>query len=121
FASGYALGDPDLVVKMPEPFTVPADGRDIYRAFVVPLNNPDDCYVSAIEFKPGANSVVHHCILYLDNAGAARKLDEADPGPGYKSFGGPGFAPTGSLGGWAPGATPHFLPDGVGRFVRKNS
>ncbi|NIR37960.1 MAG: ascorbate-dependent monooxygenase, partial [Actinobacteria bacterium] len=31
------------------------------------------------------------------------------------SFGGVGFPPTGSLGGWAPGNTPLVLPDGVGR------
>jgi hypothetical protein len=120
-ADAWRLGTPDLVVKMPEPFTIPADGRDIYRAFVVPLNVPDDCYVAGIEFKPGANSVVHHCILYLDNTGIARSLDAADPAPGYNSFGGPGFVPTGSLGGWAPGATPALLPDGIGRLVRKNS
>ena len=121
FPDGYALGKPDMVATMPEPFTVPADGRDIYRAFVVPLNVPDDCYVAGIEFKAGAPTVVHHCILFLDNTGAARKLDEADPGPGYKSFGGPGFAATGSLGGWAPGAAPSLLPDGVGRVLHKGS
>src|SRR6185295_6615978 len=34
---------------------------------------------------------------------------------------GPGFSPTGSLGGWAPGAAPHLLPDGIGRVCRKGS
>jgi hypothetical protein len=121
YPAGYALGTPDIIATMPQPYTVPADGRDIYRAFVVPLNIPDDCYVAGIEFKPGAPTVVHHCILYLDNTGAARKLDEADPGPGYKSFGGPGFPATGSLGGWAPGAAPSLLPDGVGRVLLKGS
>jgi hypothetical protein len=121
FPSGYALGKPDMIATMAEPFTVPADGRDIYRAFVVPLNIPNDCYVAGIEFKPGAPTVVHHCILYLDTTGTARKLDAEDPAPGYKSFGGPGFTPTGSLGGWAPGAAPALLPDGVGRVLRKGS
>jgi peroxiredoxin len=121
FASDWALGTPDIVVKMPEAFTVPAGGKDIYRAFVAPINVPDDCYVAGIEFKPGAPTVVHHCILYLDTTGAARKLDEADPGPGYVSFGGPGFTPSGGLGGWAPGATPSLLPEGIGRVLRKGS
>ena len=42
FITGWQLGKPDLVVKMTEPFPVPADGRDIYRSFVVPLNLPKD-------------------------------------------------------------------------------
>ncbi len=103
FASDWALGTPDIVVKMPEAFTVPAGGKDIYRAFVAPINVPDDCYVAGIEFRPGAPTVVHHCLLYLDSTGAARKLDEADPAPGYVSFGGPGFTPSGGLGGWKRG------------------
>src|SRR4029078_1580018 len=78
-------------------------------------------YVAGIEFRPGAKTVVHHCLLFLDTTGAARKLDEEDSGPGYKSFGGPGFTPTGSLGGWAPGASYQLLPEGVGRFVAAGS
>ena len=57
----------------------------------------------------------------LDSTGAARAKDAADPGPGYASFGGPGILPTGGLGGWAPGAMPRLLPDGVGKFLRKGS
>jgi mono/diheme cytochrome c family protein len=120
FSSDWAHGTPDLVVKMPEPFTVPAAGRDQYRAFVVPLNLPAGSFVAGIEFHPGAKSVVHHCLLYLDSNGEARKLDEKDPAPGYETFGGVGFTPSGSLGGWAPGATPPLLPAGVARVVPGN-
>lgn len=121
FPSGWTNGEPDLVVTMPEAFTVPAGGRDLYRAFVVPLDLLQDVYVAGIEFRPGAKSVVHHCLLFLDTTGAARRLDEAEDGPGYTSFGGPGFAPTGGLGGWAPGVMPALLPEGVGRLVRGGS
>jgi thiol-disulfide isomerase/thioredoxin len=121
FNSGWTLGEPDLVVEMPEAYTVPASGRDVYRAFVAKIDVPADKMVAGFEFRPGAPTVVHHCLLYLDSSGAARKKDEADPAPGYKSFGGPGFLTTGSLGGWAPGAMPYLLPDGSGRFLAKNS
>jgi peroxiredoxin len=121
FASGWALGEPDLVIRMPEPFAVPASGRDVYRAFVAPIDVPPDSYVAAFEFRPDAASVVHHCIMYLDTIGRARQFDAADPEPGYVSFGGPGFAPTGALGGWAPGATPRRLPDGVGKPLPRGS
>lgn len=121
FKDGWQLGEPDLVLKMPEPFAVPATGRDVFQCFVLPTGVAEERTVAAVEFRPGNRRVVHHSLIFLDNTGQARKLDEKDPGPGYKSFGGIGFLPTGGLGGWAPGATPRRLPDGLGRLLRKNS
>lgn len=121
FRDGWQLGQPDLVVKMNEIYTVPAEGRDVYRCFVIPIGNAEDRYVSAVEFRPSNRKVVHHAIFYLDNSGMARKKDAEDPGLGYRSFGGPNIVPSGGLGGWAPGMTPHPLPDGVSRVIRKNS
>jgi mono/diheme cytochrome c family protein len=121
FKDGWQLGTPDLVVKMTEPYTVAAEGRDVFRCFVVPIGNTEDKYVSAVEYRPSNRKVVHHAIMFLDNTGAARKKDAAEPGPGYRSFGGAGIAPTGGLGGWAPGYTPYTLPDGISRVIRKNS
>lgn len=121
FASDWPLGKPDKVVEMAEPFDVPASGPDVYRAFVIPLDLPKDTYVAGVDFRPGAKSVLHHALFYLDGSGKARELDAADPGPGYASFGGPGFTPVGSLGGWAPGASPSLIADGTARFVPANS
>jgi hypothetical protein len=121
FPDGWQLGTPDLVLRVSEPFGVPAAGRDLYRCFVIPIPIESDRTVAAVEFRPGNRKVVHHALLYLDNTGAARKKDDADSGPGYASFGGPGIVPTGGLGGWAPGALPRLLPDGVGKFLRKGS
>jgi len=121
FVEGWQLGQPDLVLKMPESYTLHAEGRDVYQCFVIPMNNDEDKYVAAIEFRPGNRKAVHHALVFLDHTGTARKLDAADPDVGYRSFGGIGFTPSGGLGGWAPGAAPYRLPDGVGRPVRKNS
>lgn len=121
FQDGWQLGQPDLVIKMKDAYTVPAEGRDIYRCFVIPIDTAEDKYVSAVEFRPSNRKVVHHAIFYLDNTGAARKKDAEDAAPGYRSFGGPGFLPSGGLGGWAPGMTPRPLPDGIARVLRKNS
>jgi peroxiredoxin len=117
FSSDWHLGTPDKVVTMAEAFDVPARGRDVYRAFVLPLDLPPGTYVSGVEFRPGAKSVVHHALFYLDTTGTARELDAKDPGPGYHTFGGVGFQPSGSLGGWAPGAMPYLLEDGIAREV----
>src|SRR5207302_246138 len=53
--------------------------------------------------------------------GAARRLDAADPGPGYTAFGGVGFVPVSTLDGWGPGVTPNTLPDGIGMFLPQGS
>jgi len=121
FVDGWLLGEPDLVVKMPESFEVPADGRDVFRNFVIPLDLAEDKLVALAEFRPGNRRIVHHALFYLDSNGAARKKDGADPGPGYGSFGGPGFVPTGAIGGWAPGGNPLPLPDNMGRALKKGS
>ncbi|MEW4453215.1 redoxin domain-containing protein [Bremerella sp. JC817] len=119
FASDWALGEPDLVLEMPVDFTVPAGGPDIFQNFVIPYDVPENKLVATVEFKPGDASVVHHSLLFLDNSGRARKLDEKTPEPGYSTFGGPGFAPAGSIGGWSPGKMPRRLPDGLGRMMDK--
>ena len=122
FTDGWALGEPDLVVKMPEKYTLRAEGRDVFRVFVLPLNLPEDKYVTAVDYRPANRKIVHHALLFTDNRGQARKLDAEDPEPGYgRGGGGVGFAPTGGLGGWAPGVTARHLPDGVARLMHKGS
>ncbi len=122
-AGAWSMGrKPDLILTMPEAYKIPADGNDIYQCFVLPSGIADDRFVSAIEIRPGNPKVVHHCIVYLDNRHvASAKLDASDPGAGYRSFGGPGFLPTGVLGGWAPGAAPHDWPRGVADYMAGGS
>lgn len=121
FASGWQLGKPDLVVSMPEPFDVPADGPDLLRWFVLPLPLPPDMEVVGFEFRPGNPRVVHHSIAFLDISGIAQRRDDAEPGPGYTNFGGPGFPPVGYLGAWVPGAVPRKLGEGLAMLVPRRS
>ncbi|HET7711488.1 MAG TPA: ascorbate-dependent monooxygenase [Thermoanaerobaculia bacterium] len=116
FGSGWTLGAPDVVLSYPEAYTPPAQG-DMYRCFTIPTNLTSDQYVAGIDIRPGDRTLVHHVIAYIDTTGESVRLDENDPGPGYTSFGGPGFAIVNpdatTLGGWAPGYRPFVLPDGV--------
>ncbi|MEP7273916.1 MAG: cytochrome c [Acidobacteriota bacterium] len=143
FIDGWQLGKPDLVVKMGEPFPVPADGPDIYRNFALPLSLAEDKWIRAIEFRPAARSVVHHSLFFFEATGSARKLDEEDPKPGYsggmggisRGLGGFGSgggriaqdgaaktgATFGSLGGWAVGGQGKELPEGLAWFVPKGA
>ena len=123
YPDGWQLGKPDLVIKMPKAFTIPANGPDIVRNFVIPLPElKGSQMVTAIEFRPGNRKVVHHAICFLDSGGTARKLEGQDGAPGYEAHkGGLGFLPTGALGGFAPGQTPRHVPEGTGRFLAKGS
>lgn len=117
FTSGWRLGTPDLVLTMPQEFEVPASGPDIFRNFVIPSGLTDDKWVRAVEFRPSARTVVHHALFASVGSGAFAKIDGADGQPGFR-----GLAPVGAnaatagggpLGGWAVGATPRFLPEGL--------
>lgn len=115
FTEGWQLGKPDLIVRMPVPFNVPAEGRDVHQIFVMPSGLSETRTVAAMEFRPGNRRVVHHAIVLIDTTGTARSKDAATPEPGYPTFGGFGILPSGFLGGWAPGNFPHRLPAGMGR------
>jgi peroxiredoxin len=128
FAKGWRLGEPDLVIQPEKEFHLGADGEDVYRNFVVKTNFAEDRYISGVEVRPGNPSVVHHVIAYIDGIPtsggySSDKLDgrEHDGQPGFTSFGGPGFNPSGMLSGWAPGNDPTLLPDGVANLVQKGA
>jgi mono/diheme cytochrome c family protein len=120
FTEGWQLGKPDLILKMPEPFEVSAEGRDIYWNFVLPMNLAEGKWVRAIEFRPGARSVVHHSLFFLDTSGTARTFDERDPKPGYNG-GKRSNRQFESLGGWALGGEPTPLPPELAWHFPTNS
>jgi hypothetical protein len=102
-ADSWQLGKPDLVVDLPEPFTVPAEGTDVYQCFVVPMNLPADKFVRAAEFRPSNRRVVHHALLFTDASRIVRQQS-------YPCFGTIGLLPTQGLGGWSPGNAPIQMP-----------
>ena len=150
FADTWSLGKPDLVVKMPKAYHVPAEGRDIYRNFAVALNLDEDKWVKAIDFRPSAATVVHHTLFFLDPSGtmAKKELASGQVGStggmgaisklvaggkekkaggilgglgGLGGEGGPQSSGVGGLGGWAVGAQARALPDGLAYRLPKGA
>ncbi len=121
YTPGWTMGTPDLVAKPSVPYEVSAEGADEYRCFVIPTNYSDGRFVTDVEVRPGNRNVVHHVLIYVDTSGVARRKDGKDGKPGYASFGGPGFVPAGSLGGWAPGLQAQALPSGDGLWLPKGA
>jgi hypothetical protein len=62
---GWSIGKPDLVFKMAQPFTVPADGVVPYTYITIPTNLDRDIWIKAVELKPTDRRVVHHIISDL--------------------------------------------------------
>src|SRR5438093_2683796 len=119
FASGWMLGEPDLVVEMPAAYHVPADGPDIYRNIALPLGLPEDKWVTAIDMRPSARAVVHHVLYFADPNGRAHLKPPQGPEPGFSGMRAGGA--TVPLGGWALGAQPHHFPEGLALHVTKDS
>ncbi|HZV07114.1 MAG TPA: redoxin domain-containing protein [Gemmataceae bacterium] len=98
---------PDLVVVMPKPFTVPAEGTVPYQYFTVDPGFKEDKWVRASEAWPGNRAVVHHLVVVVER-------------PGTKPIGPQNF-PIDFLAGGAPGSPPMILPDGEAKFVPAGS
>jgi hypothetical protein len=131
FAAGWALGKPDLVVSLPSVIDVPADGPDLYRNSVLSVDLPEDKWISAIDFEPSARKVVHHALFFFMSSSQTVTVRDNDVLPGVgagaiavlgrgrrgQAGAGRGGAATGDLtaglGGWVPGMTPRFFPDGI--------
>ncbi len=109
--SGWALGEPDLVVSSGDVFQVPAEGGEIFRNLVLPANVDRPRWVRAIELRPGNPQVVHHATIRVDRTSASRLADARDTLPGFDDMFSRTEArpPGGFFLGWTPGrlATPY--------------
>jgi tetratricopeptide (TPR) repeat protein len=107
YQSGWQLGEPDLVLEAEQAFELAADGADIYRNFAIAAPSGAPRFIKAVELLPGSPSVVHHAVMRLDVTGEVRRLDAADPAPGWDGMVfGASTMPGGRFIGWTPGKTP---------------
>lgn len=117
--SGWHLGPPDLIVKFPRPFPVPATGADLWRNFVMPTNVKETKFVRGIELRPGNKRVVHHANIVVDNTQSLRRREAGDGLPGFPGMdviteARPGsFDPYSHFLFWKPGTVPEFEPDSL--------
>jgi peroxiredoxin len=142
FPEGWYFGQPDLVLTVPDDFTLAASGKDHFRVYVLPTGLTEDKFIRAIEVRPGNKRIVHHTLNYFDATGKAKSLEaeyqknhprkpgDVDAGPGYPVTMGLGFqaglqdlaqGKFGTLAGWAPGILPKELPQGTGYWLPKGA
>ncbi len=112
---------PDHILQLKEEYELSADGPDEYVWFVLPSNLLTNRLIKSVEFRPEPAENFHHMLAFVDTSDSARKMDMADPKPGYRRFGDPGFVPDATLGAWALGALPHSLPTGYAKAIKAHS
>ncbi len=65
----WQLGEPDLLIHLPEPVIVPAEAPDWWlNVETEPLDLAEDRYIRAVESRPslpGAEKVVHHAVTSM--------------------------------------------------------
>src|SRR5262249_30839333 len=83
FNEAWLMGQPDLVIEMPQPYTLPAGTTDLFRNFVIPIPITKTRYVKAVEFLPGDKKIFHHANILIDRTGGSRRRDEQDPEVGF--------------------------------------
>ena len=138
FAKGWAIGTPDLIVEMPQAFTVPAKGTVEYTWIVVPTGLTEDRWVETVEVRPSVREVVHHIVLYSKDKDS-KFMSMAQPGvpfnpPGRKGTPPPQkdegkgfwefqFNPVGVeiQGLYVPGGAPYTTKPGQARLLKAGS
>jgi len=104
FPDGWTIPGPDVVLSLPQPFTVPAQGTIEYQFIDVDPGFREDKWVRAAEVRPGNRKVVHHCTVFLKPPNSTEPVAQ------------------GALGsycfvGWTPGTGPIVLPDDMAKLV----
>ncbi len=108
WAEGWQMGTPDLVVKVPQPYTLAAEGKDVFHNLVVPIPISERKYVMGVEFQPGNRKVVHHALIKVDSTPVCRLRAAKQVPPGFDGMLVPETAqmPDGYFLSWAPGKVP---------------
>ncbi|MGA9719385.1 MAG: tetratricopeptide repeat protein, partial [Acidobacteriaceae bacterium] len=118
YNSGWQLGPPDLILTAPESFQVPADGQDLFRNFIYPVNVTRTRYIHAVEILPGNARVVHHANILIDRTAELRRQHPNDwragiPGMELEIGSGDRFDPDSHFLFWKPDTPAVVEPPGM--------
>ncbi len=130
--------DGDIVAQPAEAYLPNQRLTDDYHCFVVDPNITETRDVVGVRATPGNARIVHHMLMFeVRTAGLAalQRLDDAEPGPGYTCFGGPGVpvnyraGTNGDLAeldmqqvaAWVPGSVAGYMPEGTGIRLKPGS
>ncbi|MCB9935261.1 MAG: redoxin family protein [Planctomycetes bacterium] len=112
FTEGWKIGEPESVLQIPQPITVPAKGKVEYQYVKVKTSFDEDKWVQAMEIRPSAPQVVHHVLIFLkyprNHPRASEQPDDRGGLAGYFM-------------GMVPGQGEIVFPEGMGKFLPKGA
>ncbi|HSB12740.1 MAG TPA: hypothetical protein VLM38_24845 [Blastocatellia bacterium] len=123
FSTDWQMGKPDLILK-PESESKVAGDADEYRDFLLPTNLKEARWLTAVDLRPGAASVVHCATLYLVKAETTAEAPPAmlqvksDDSVASSSA---AFQNAAVLGTWMPGQKTIALGGGVAQALPAGS
>lgn len=65
WAAGWVIPQPDDIVAMPAPVSLPATGDVEYTYEIVPTHFAKDEWVEQSEIRPSSRANVHHAVVYI--------------------------------------------------------
>ncbi len=80
FSREWSIGTPDLVVQIPRPIAIKAEGYMPYQFASTQTTLTEDKWVTAYEVQPSVREAVHHVIIQVHEKGA--KVRDRDEGTG---------------------------------------
>ncbi len=128
WTDGWNIPQPDVVVKMPKPVIIPAQGQVEYTYEIVPTHFTEDKWVQMVEVRPSSPAHVHHAVVYIrppDSAWLRRAPVGApftasmlqDPEERRQAH----ETTSDLLLVYAPGSAADHLPQGMAKFVPAGS
>lgn len=83
FTNEWQMGWPDLILRMRQPFRMPAAGGDIFRNFIVETGLKETKYIRGLELRLDNRRAVHHANVVLDRTQSLRRREGEDGRPGF--------------------------------------
>lgn len=100
-------------------YLVAASAPDDLRCFPIDPGFTDDVWVTESMVVPGDPKVVHHALVYVDEAHEG--MPQAGPDGSYRCFGGPELARNSLLLAWSPGGTSTVYGEGAALKIPKGA
>jgi mono/diheme cytochrome c family protein len=128
WAEGWNIAKPDIVLPMPKPVTIPANGDVEYTYEIVPTHFGADKWIQMAEVHPSSPQYVHHAVVYIrpPDSGWLRHAPIgvpftastlSDPQDRLEAHG----TTSDLLLVYAPGSSPDRWPQGMAKFVPAGS
>ncbi len=115
------IREPDMVLTLQKPFTIPGNNKEQFRVFVVPTNAKEDLYVEGIDFLPQNRTLAHHCRFMIDTTNKLRPDDGIEVGA-TSEFQRLGIKMNDNFWhGWIPGNSAILYPEGAAKRLPKNA